>query len=210
MKTRIFAVGSLLVVLAFSSAGETTTNQPARTNKPAISTSPIPASSPSFVSGWTRQVEKLALAGISEAVIISYVDAAGTFNLSAQEIISLTQAGVPQSVLSAMLQHDAEIMAGTRQVFATSVPEQDTPLFSFKGPAQTAAEPEEQESEMMPELQPQGEPYLAEYAFSPAPQPGSMEVSPVRKPYPEKLTDPIIIYRGYARPANVQLLELFP
>jgi hypothetical protein len=53
------------------------------------------------------EVIKLVQAGVDESVILSYVtNSASTFNLDSDKIIYLSDLGVPNEVVSAMMQHD--------------------------------------------------------------------------------------------------------
>ncbi len=155
------------------------------------------------LSAWSAQVLKLAQARIDEDVVFSYIDSAGTFNLTTDQIIGLTEAGVPKNVVAAMLQHDADILAGVRQVMASTVPssEIDSLIPPLPQAAQATAENRNSStaaplsvddfspsSGFMPDivLEP-----LDEF-YSP---PEMLERSPVRKPYPVPLTAPILVWR---------------
>jgi len=165
------------------------------------------------LSPWASQVRKLALAGVDEDVVLSYIDGAGTFNLTAEQIISLTQSGVPRNVISAMIQHDADIVAGVRQVVPSTVPDSDVPLFpplpkgtlaSAPAPRQSAAPWDDYE------FPPH---YAPDFVLEPLDdlyQPPEMkELSPVRKPYPVQLTAPILVWPTEGRIPNTILLEPF-
>jgi hypothetical protein len=65
---------------------------------------------------------KLAQAGIQDTVMLSFIDNSGTFNLGAEQIIYLSGLGVTSEVISAMLQHDAEVISGVRPLTISSEP----------------------------------------------------------------------------------------
>jgi hypothetical protein len=67
-------------------------------------------------------VVKLAKAGIEERVMLSFIDNLGTFNLGADEIIHLSDLGVSSQVITAMLQHDFDVISGTRPLTITTAP----------------------------------------------------------------------------------------
>ena len=58
----------------------------------------------------SMEVVKLAKAGMTEEVMVSYVKGAvGKFHLSADDIIALKAQGVPLPVIAVMLNHDSEM-----------------------------------------------------------------------------------------------------
>ena len=62
----------------------------------------------------TAEVLKLAQAGLDPSVISAYVaNAPSAFNLNADQIITLKDAGVPSETINAMMDHDKNIMATT-------------------------------------------------------------------------------------------------
>ncbi len=69
---------------------------------------PLPSGIPS--AGPVAEVIKLANAGATEGVLLSYVtNSSSTFNLAADQIIYLNDIGVPSSVITAMIQRDEAI-----------------------------------------------------------------------------------------------------
>jgi hypothetical protein len=82
-------------------------------------------------------VLKLTQARIDEGVVLMFVDSAGTFNLDAQQVIYLRDLGFSPALITAMLQHDLEIISGLRPV--PPAPSASAPLiqFNFK-PAEAA------------------------------------------------------------------------
>ena len=173
-------------------ADSPTTQQPAN-----------PVHAPAPLSPWSAQVLKLAQAHINEDVVFSYIDSAGTFNLTTEQIISLTQAGVSKDIITAMLQHDADIFAGVKEVTASTVPALDLGIPPLppnvqagsvvaKTQAGTAAQQPADfisSSESMPDF------VLEPFEDFYVPPPETLERSPVRKPYPVQLTAPIIVWR---------------
>jgi hypothetical protein len=98
-----------------------------------------PMISKARLSPWTTEVLKLAQAGIEEPVILSYIDqTAGTFNLGADQILHLKGLGVDSGLISAMLEHDSEVVLGLRPIAASTVPETQ-PLFQVPTGAKDVA-----------------------------------------------------------------------
>jgi hypothetical protein len=87
---------------------------------------PIPAP-PSRFSAWTKEVIKMAQAGVGEDVILTYIDSAGTFNLGADEIVYLRDLGVSSQVMVSMIQHDSDIVSGALPLTMTAPPSPDVP-----------------------------------------------------------------------------------
>jgi hypothetical protein len=78
------------------------------------------------------QVIRLAQSGVDESVIITYVTNSGsTFNLNSDEIIYLKDIGLPNEVVTAMMQRDQQLQ---QQMTATT----------YQPPAQPAPETTEQ------------------------------------------------------------------
>ncbi len=105
------------------------------------------------LSPWAREVMKLAQAGIEERVLLAFVENSGTFNLGADQIIHLNEAGVPGEVVTAMLQHDADLASGARMLTTTTSPPLDPELerillavrnapHEASGPPKAASRPE--------------------------------------------------------------------
>ncbi|HEY5914853.1 MAG TPA: hypothetical protein VJA21_30040 [Verrucomicrobiae bacterium] len=175
------------------------------------------------LSPWSSQVLKLAQAGVYEDVVFSYIDSAGTFNLTADQIITLTQSGVPRDVIAAMIQHDADIFSGVRQVLSSTVPESgDDTLSTVPAPPRLDARskaqlssvalsprplPPNQETTVPADFGPEFILEPLEAVYEP---PEALERSPVRKPYAVQLTAPILVWRTEGRMPNTVLLEPFP
>lgn len=108
--------------------------KPAATNEPKSQLPPAvaPADSPKpekkslppnlKLSAWASEIVKLARAGIDESVMLSFIENSGTFNLGADQIVYLTDLGIPSSVINTMLQHDREVIAGVRVLTISSDP----------------------------------------------------------------------------------------
>ena len=111
-------------------AASTTAQSPASTSaitpeltKPESSKPEKKALPPDMkLSAWTSEVVKLARAGIDESVMLSFIDNSGTFNLGADQIVYLSDLGVPSTVINNMLQHDREVIAGVRVLTISSDP----------------------------------------------------------------------------------------
>jgi hypothetical protein len=93
----------------------------------ALDSDGLPANS--HFSYWTTEVIKLARAGIDDDVLLPFIDSVGMFNLSADEIIFLTDIGVSRQAMTAMMQHDFEVASGLRVPTASASP--SSMLFPF-------------------------------------------------------------------------------
>lgn len=80
------------------------------------------------LSPWAGEIVKLTKAGIEDGVILSFIDNSGTFNLGAEQIIHLSHQGVSSEIITAMLQHDADVISGVRPLTISSEPDRE-PLF---------------------------------------------------------------------------------
>ncbi len=79
----------------------------------------IPPTSP------LAQVIRLTQAGVDESIILSYItNSTGTFNLDSDTIIYLSDLGVPNEVVTAMMQRDQVL----QQQMATANPPPETPV----------------------------------------------------------------------------------
>ena len=99
-----------------------------------------------YASPWVDEVERLTKAGVDEGVVLSYViNSAGTFNLTADQIVRLKSLGVSPQVVNAMIQHDQELISGARPLTAASPPSLPTAfqaaLAAHPQPAATTAAP---------------------------------------------------------------------
>lgn len=159
-----------------------------------------------YASPWVDEVERLTTAGVDEGVVLAYViNTAGTFNLTADQIVRLKNLGASPQVINAMMQHDQELISGARPLTAASPPSLPT---SFK--AALAAHPQLAAPTTAPATAPAEPPagpvqIVANDDYNSGPdwiyvepddvadQPPSAD--PVRLPYPVKLNDPIIVLR---------------
>lgn len=191
------------------------------------------------LSYWTGEMVKLALAGIDESVMLAFLDDAGTFNLGADQIIYLSDLGMPNRVVAAMLQHDFEFAAGNRPATAWIMPSSKPAIqlvfTTNSAPTAPAVNPPAAASvatsgNSSSTGAPAGDSYpvvderFADSGFLPLDSAWSADTaSPawsateekrklyaVREPHPVKLTDPILMFRAPVRIPNVVVVELFP
>ncbi len=79
------------------------------------------------VTGAVSEIVKLADSGVDETVMLAFVSkSTSTFNLRSDEIIYLKDIGVPNSVITAMIQRDEALKEG---------PADTTPVLTAQGPA---------------------------------------------------------------------------
>ena len=103
---------------------------------PAMQNQPPPV----VVSSSLKEVVKMAEAGIDAGVMLSFVtNSAGTFNLGSDQIIYLNDLGLPNQVVTAMIQHDQEFGSGAGMVGASTVPSPLPPMVATAPVAQPAA-----------------------------------------------------------------------
>ncbi len=240
MKTRSASVqflGIALVITAASAAlaGDAVPQTtPPPVNPPAVrataakapdvkSVVPAPAAAKAKVqpplTGWAAEILKLSRGGLDEDVMLSYIDSAGTFNLTVDQIVTFTEAGVSKNVISAMIQHDAEIVAGVREVLPGLPPspgiESILPPAPQSKPVATQVRAPVSATPLDDDIVADVTPPPEEWAvFGSDPVKRSCackkEISPVRKPYAVKLTDPILVWPVQARVPNTMTLESFP
>jgi hypothetical protein len=160
------------------------------------------------VSPWLYEIERLSQARVDEGVVLSYVaNSAGTFNLTADQIIHLKNEGVSSQVINAMMQHDRELISGQRPLTASTPPplppavqaavaanlhtagNAPTPPATAAAPApapaesQVVANDDSRSSADWVLVEPDDVPEQPRSAY------------PVRAPYPVKLNDPIVIWK---------------
>jgi hypothetical protein len=199
---------------------------------PGALTFPTPSS---YVSPWLLDIVKLVRARIDDAVIVTFIDSAGTFNLDAEQVIYLRDLGLSAEVISIMIQHDGEIISGLRPIpaapsaspatvhLAPGEPKisqaQASSILSFPVDGQDASA-----QKALPKIpenngQPSEGPLLPndrgseesgnDVTFLPIRiSPPPLTISPVRQPYPVQLLDPIVMIRAQGRPANLMILEM--
>jgi len=195
-----------------------------------------------YVSAWLLDVIKLSQARIDETVMLTFVDSAGTFNLDADQIIFLRDLGISTDLITAMIQHDFEILSGQRQIPAapsgsqpmihlapsTNASEQQTVPARSPSHRSTSvvASPVTLAQALSPQILEKNQPvnsaepvfinnedYAPDGAELQMPRQSSLPremKSPVRKPYPVQLLDPIVMIRGEGRTANLLVIELRP
>ena len=148
----------MVLLLAWSAAGQTP-DKNERSSAPGRDAAPVlwpvsPGPGLEFstnavpnirLSPWTREIVKLAQVGIDEDVMLSFIDNSGMFNLGADQIIYLSDLGVPADVISEMLRHDSEVISGARRLTIASEPPRDPLLhFTFKSGGTEAAKSDPQ------------------------------------------------------------------
>ena len=111
------------------------------------------------LSGPAMEIVKLADSGVEEAVLMSYVtNSISTFDLGADEIIYLTDIGVPGEVVSAMIQHDQGFrLAAANAAAAPAQPGPPAPLPGYPAPAEVAPQPEPSAADYPPLTPPSAE-----------------------------------------------------
>jgi len=216
MRTPISAIWfpSLLLVMALPSV------TPAQSETDLAPT--IPSADPSQTtqpltlklqpSRWTTEMVRLAQSGIEESVMLAFVGNSGSFGLTAEQIVYLTELGVSGRVIGTMLRHDQE--------FSSSV---SPPIITNEASPSAAAEPSHAEPAIanptlveladapgkMPQPEVESRILADQSAALPAAGPKSTEpdrstalitprsapqkkLYPVREPYPVELTAPIV------------------
>lgn len=247
MQTTSLRVSALLLLTGMVFPADAPAGTPI-TETPALNISSTPGNSsvrrerapsqPRF-SPWTTEMVTLAQAGIDESILYAYMDCcAGTFNLGADQIITLTQLGLSGDIITAMLQHDADILAGVRPVPISAAPA-STIEISVIGSGETTAEPH---VPLAPAVAPASESAVSAAAGSapPAPvrsivapekrtaeetltviRPGEFHswressserasLYPVREPHPVPLTAPIVVMRAAGRTPNTIIIRVQP
>jgi hypothetical protein len=187
---------------------ETTTNtSPAANPASGGSGAKAPAAILSM-SPWFYEVERLAKAGIDDTVIFAYINnTAGTFNLTADQVIYLKKLGLSPQVINTMMDHDQEIISGARPLPTSAPPpfpaEVQAALAARLHPPSTAAAPASIVAPPSPlpwgsiiapddDADQAGMLVYVEPDDAPDQPPSA---GPVRMPYPVKLNDPIVILR---------------
>jgi hypothetical protein len=183
---------------------------------------PVRKTPSTAISPWYTEIVKMTKAGIGPQALLAYIDSAGTFNLGADQIIHLHDLGLPNGLITAMIQHDADLSSGVMPLPVTAVPSATTKLAAaLKTPSSTtnaapvatvvrpvtkapevaaAGEPPPPEIAIEEDLE-ANYPELFDYPPTTPPEPAGF--SPVRRPYPVPLTDPIIMVRAPERMPNV-------
>lgn len=223
--------------MAASASGEIPASPLIEVVPAATAPSPAPrgpapaATAQDRVSPWLAELIKLADRGMDDSVLLPFVaNTEGTFNLTPDQIIRLSARGVSSAVINAMLVHDKEIVAGVRELRATTVPA-SVPLLPWRlsspPPVASISTPEpggpgETASIIVREPLPES-PSISGPAFesaAQAPPPASPANEPiqshraaaggiyrVRAPHPVQLTDTLVVYRCEPRTPNVVIVS---
>jgi len=188
------------------------------------------------LSPWASEVEKLAHAGIPDEVMLTFVDSAGSFNLTSEQIIRLHDAGLSSQVISRILQHDTEIVSGRRQATASLPPPPQTMATEAPPtPRGEAVQSPPHPSSAVHSIPPadSGQAYVWKIVDEgsgltwtlldesteldahqqdrlPPTRPASTRRFPVREPYAVQLTDPVLVVRAEARVPNLRVIVPFP
>ena len=160
------------------------------------------------MSPWFYEVERLARAGVDDTVIFAYINnTAGTFNLTADQVIYLKNLGLSPQVINTMIDHDQDLISGARPLTASAPPPFPPavqaalaarlhPAAGASTPSAVVAAPSTVpwSSIIAPDDDPDAAGTLVFVEPDDVPdQPRS--AGPVRVGYPVKLNDPIIILR---------------
>jgi hypothetical protein len=168
-------------------------------------------------------------------VLLTFVDSAGTFNLTADQIIELRDLGVCTQVITAMIDHDFEMFSGLRRMPTLAVSgsqpqitftvRSDAPGDSAAKQADTstvASAPDEAVHVSLnsddvsiighDELQLSARDSFAD-DWQPVVQrregpPARGGLSPVREPYPVRLTAPIVVINAAGRIPNIVVINM--
>ena|SRR5258707_858168 len=173
-----------------------------------------------YVSSWLAEVEKLARAGVEDGVMLAFIDSAGTFNLGADQIIELRDLGVSKEVITAIIEHDSELVSGMRPmpsivsasepslgISLRNVPSSSYAVSDFSPPMKESSGSIVQELAPAESFENFAQPVVDEQKPVVRNREGT---SPVREPYPVKLTDPIIVFKASVRPPNLVIIAPFP
>jgi hypothetical protein len=135
------------------------------------------------LSAWSHEIQKLVQAGVEERVIRSYItNCAGIFNLTADQIIYLKNAGVSPGVLNVMIQHDQRLFSSTGLMLSpAAAPPGLIATFATPGGLPIVAKDESPAQEQV---------FPDDSYYAPEQPEG---IGPVRAPYAVKLNDPIIM-----------------
>jgi hypothetical protein len=155
---KLFSVSLLVGAAVVLASGVLPQNANAQTQSPPplaaeIPTTPvvpppdIPSASP------LAQIVRLTQAGVDEGIIMTCVtNSSGTFNLDSDRIIYLTDLGVPNNLITAMMQRDQQLQ---QQFAATQAAQQSQPAPPPQpAPVSQTAPPGTTEVAPQPETQP--------------------------------------------------------
>ena len=133
MKTRMAILLALGVVVANSDlSARAADTQPAQASGSAT----LPATAAPQFSGRINEVVSLTQSGVDQSIVLSYIKTSpGPFQPSADEIIKLRDASVPNAVIAAMLQRGGELRdqavaanAAQNQAYAASTAASTQPV----------------------------------------------------------------------------------
>jgi len=157
-------------------------------------------------SPWVFEVQRLTQAAVDEGVVLSYVtNTAGTFNLTADQIVYLKNLGVSPQVITAMLLHDQDLISGARPLTASSAPPAPStmqaalaaslhaPNAGAAAPANVAAPVSDSGGSIIAPDDDAGTGGTWVWVEPDDVPSQSRSADPVRLPYPVKLNDPIIV-----------------
>jgi hypothetical protein len=167
-------------------------------------------------------------AGVQESVTLTFItNSAGTFNLGAEQIITLHDLGVSNELLQAMMAHDQEIASGIRNVFDSTAPlpaqvvpfvlvpstakaEAENPQGAAASTTALTANPsagvESASTEPAAVLVTDEAPVITQTRLCSRKQGDSGDVYRVREPNAVPLTAPILVWRGQGRVPNTMVL----
>jgi hypothetical protein len=197
-----------------------------------IATNGASVSSPAPLSPWAADVVKLANAGLENDVILAFIDNSGIFSLDADQIVRLHETGVPSQLVTAMIQHDADVTAGVRPLTITADPSTHRSIQFVLAPVSKRMNKESKSPQASPALShtsdavfPLGDDefsqdeldLLAALHIIPVPlqEEGTNATAlkqkfyRVREPFPEQVTPPIIVFKGASMAPNTLLIQ-FP
>lgn len=148
---------------------------------------PAGAPQPSL-SASLSEVVRLVKEGVEEPVLLALVESTkDPFQLGADQIVYLRGLKVSNRAIISMLRHDGLVARGMAPILAADIPEPGTPV--EEGDASKG------EMELAGDVLEDDTPF-----DDPTPE------FPVRRPYPVRLVDTIVVYRTEGRPSNVQII----
>lgn len=222
MKTQLAAcfVGLMpMLILAQNEFPTAAIHPPAMTNSMSFATNQ-PARA--RLSPWASEVAKLAEADIDEDVILTFIDNSGTFNLDADQIIRLRELGVANQFVTAMIQHDADVISGMRPLTISSAPPAATIQFVLAAKDDSAKEKNSKNSTGLFDTEPEtiGAPPDEDYenlaqqldaadsfAQNSQSQNSRQPLYRVRQPYPEAVTAPILVFKAAGVTPNTLIIR---
>lgn len=197
-----------------------------------VTTNGASVSSLAPLSPWAADVMKLANAGLENDVILAFIDNSGIFSLDADQIVRLHESGVPSQLVTAMIQHDADVTAGIRPLTITADPSTHRSIQFVLAPVSKSTNRESKSLQASPALShasdavfPLGDDefsqdeldLLAALHIIPVPlqEEGTNATAlkqkfyRVRESFPEQVTPPIIVFKGASMAPNTVLIQ-FP